>query len=161
MDNVATFQVFYGYYLFIFMFSNIFLEIYMIFGFGCSWNCMLLRLNLLTHRAKFPFWWKYSEPCHCLQVFLSLFGGIFLWLQRTIARTMTDSSLHPYNDFVKKMYFSYSCLCGKISNPQQSCKNSTWMLIYSLAMFTRCCHFATFALPLHTHILFFEEPFED
>lgn len=67
---------------------------------------------------------------------------------------MTDSSLHLYNDFVKKMYFSYSCLCGKISNPQQSCKNSTWMLIYSLAMFTRCCHFATFALPLHTHILF-------
>lgn len=122
-DNVATFQVFYGYYLFIFMFSNIFLEIYMIFGFGCSWNCMLLRLNLLTHRAKFPFWWKYSKPCHCLLSIPKSVWGIFLWLQRTIARTMTDSSLHPYNDFVcKKMYFSYSCLCGKFQTHSRAAK---------------------------------------
>ena len=135
------------------MFHNIFLEIYTISGFGCSWNCMLLRLNLLTYRAKFPFWWKYSKPYHCLQVFL--FQGIFLWLQRTIARTRADSSLYLINDFVKKIYFFSNYLCGKISTHWRAAGIVQRTLRYSSSIFTCCCHFATFTLPLHTHILFF------
>lgn len=68
---------------------------------------------------------------------------------------MTVSSLYLYNDFVKKIYFFYSCLCGKTSNPQKSCKNSTvdaYILFIHIHPLLPFCHI--YFTPTHTYFFF-------
>ena len=68
---------------------------------------------------------------------------------------MTVSSLYLYNDFVKKINFYTVVYVEKLQTHRRAARIVQWTLIYSSSIFTRCCHFATFTLLLHTHTFFF------